>query len=206
MTRSGFAARISVAFDVQESATISRFRCSISGTTSEQYFVHATTRSSWPTLARITVALGWRQTIRCGPCEADIASIVGEENRASGIYNLAVYSPAVLDHFQNPRNAGDVESPDASAELENPACGDVLRLTVKVDAGRIADVRFRAKGCVSAIACGSALTELLMGRTLEEARQLCREELVRAVGGLPEASAHASHLAIDTLGSLLQKL
>jgi len=117
-----------------------------------------------------------------------------------------VYSAEVLDHFQNPRNPGDVESPDASAELENPACGDILRLTVKLDGDRITDIRFRAKGCVPAIACGSALTELVKGMTPDEARFLGREELVRTVGGLPEASSHASHLAIDTLQTLLQRL
>jgi len=117
-----------------------------------------------------------------------------------------VYSPEVLDHFQNPRNAGEAESPDATAELENPACGDILRLTLKLDVGRITEIRFRAKGCVPAIACGSALTELLKGRTVNEAQLLGREELVRAVGGLPEASSHASHLAMDTLQALLQRL
>jgi SUF system NifU family Fe-S assembly protein len=117
-----------------------------------------------------------------------------------------VYSPEVLDHFQNPRNAGDVESPDASAQLENPACGDVLRLTLKLDEDRISDIRFRAKGCVPAMACGSAITELVKGKTVEEARRVSREELVRKVGGLPEASSHASHLAVDTLQALFEKL
>lgn len=117
-----------------------------------------------------------------------------------------MYSPEVLDHFQNPRNAGDVEAPDASAQLENPACGDVLKLTLKLEGERIVDIRFRAKGCVPAMACGSAITELAKRRTVEEALQLSREELVRKVGGLPEASAHASHLAVDTLTALLQKL
>jgi nitrogen fixation NifU-like protein len=124
----------------------------------------------------------------------------------SGIYNRAVYSREVLDHFQNPRNAGDVEAPDASAELENPACGDVLRLTLKIDGGRITDIRFRAKGCVPAIACGSALTELVKGRTLDEARLVTREELIQTVGGVPDASSHAGHLAMDTLQTLLQQL
>ena len=117
-----------------------------------------------------------------------------------------MYSLEVLDHFQNPRNAGDVEAPDASAQMENPACGDILKLTLKLEGERIADIRFRAKGCVPAMACGSALTELVKGRTLEEARRLSREELVRRVGGLPDASVHASHLAMDTLRSLLQEL
>jgi nitrogen fixation NifU-like protein len=117
-----------------------------------------------------------------------------------------VYSPELLDHFQNPRNAGDVEAPDAAAELGNPACGDVLRLAIKVQDGRIFEIRFRAKGCVAAMACGSAITELVRGRTIDEARELGRDELVIAVGGLPQASQHASHLAIDTLRTLLGKV
>ncbi len=123
-----------------------------------------------------------------------------------GIYNRAVYSPEVLDHFQNPRNSGDVEAPDASTQMENPACGDILKLTLRLDGDRIADIRFRAKGCVPAIACSSAITEMVKGKTVEEARQVSREELVRKVGGLPQASSHASHLAVDALRELLQNL
>ena len=121
-------------------------------------------------------------------------------------YNRPVYSPELLDHFQNPRNAGDVETPDVSAQLENPACGDILTLTAKLAGRQIADLRFRAKGCVPAMACGSALTELIQGKSIEQARQVSREELVRKVGGLPQASAHASHLAMDTLAALLRGL
>ncbi len=117
-----------------------------------------------------------------------------------------MYSPELLDHFQNPRNVGEVESPDASAQLENPACGDVLKLTMKLEGGRIADIRFRAKGCVPAMACGSAITELVQGKTVEEAGEISSEELVRNVGGLPEASGHAAKLAMDTLRALLRKL
>lgn len=117
-----------------------------------------------------------------------------------------MYSAELLDHFQNPRNAGEVESPDAAVQVENPACGDILRLTVKLDGARITDIRFLAKGCVPAMACGSALTELVRGRTSQEARILQREDLVQRVGGLPEASTHASHLAMDALRALLAKL
>jgi len=117
-----------------------------------------------------------------------------------------MYSAQVLDHFQNPRNPGEAANPDATAQVENPACGDVLKLTVRVENGRVADIRFLAKGCVPAIACGSALTELVQGRTVADARALKREELVRAVGGLPEASTHASHLAMDTLEAALKQL
>lgn len=117
-----------------------------------------------------------------------------------------MYSAQVLDHFQNPRNPGEVSSPDASAQIENPACGDILKLSVKVSDGRIAEIRFRAKGCVAAMACASLLTELVQGKTVEEAQGLKREELVEAIGGLPQASAHASHLALDALAAVLRNI
>jgi nitrogen fixation NifU-like protein len=117
-----------------------------------------------------------------------------------------MYSPQVLDHFQHPRNPGEVANPDASVQIENPACGDVLKLTLRVSDGRIEEIRFLAQGCVPAMACASLLTELVQGRTVTEARQLGREDLVRALGGLPEASAHASHLAIETLAAAIQQL
>ena len=117
-----------------------------------------------------------------------------------------MYSPQVLDHFQHPRNPGEVANPDASAQIENPACGDVLKLTLRVTDGRLQEIRFLAQGCVAAMACASLLTELVQGRTVAEARQLRREDLVRALGGLPPASTHASHLAMDTLAALIQQL
>jgi nitrogen fixation NifU-like protein len=117
-----------------------------------------------------------------------------------------VYSAELLDHFENPRNAGDVEAPDAFAQLENPACGDVLKLTAKLAGRKIANIGFRAKGCVPAMACGSAITEMVRGKTIDEAREIRREVLVQKVGGLPAASGHAGHLAMDTLALLLGKL
>jgi nitrogen fixation NifU-like protein len=117
-----------------------------------------------------------------------------------------MYSPQVLDHFEHPRNAGTVADADATARVENPACGDVLELTMKIAEGRIAAIRFRAKGCVAAISCGSAMTELVSGRTVVEAKKLSRDELVHAVGGLPAASTHASHLAMDALAAVLGKI
>ncbi|MFY9903711.1 MAG: iron-sulfur cluster assembly scaffold protein [Terriglobales bacterium] len=120
-----------------------------------------------------------------------------------------MYSAELLDHFEHPRNAGAVESPDRSARLENPVCGDILELTLRLEGGeregkRIADIRFRAKGCVPAMACGSAVTELVKGRKVDEARKISREELIEKVGGLPQASEHASHLAMDALAALLR--
>ena len=114
-----------------------------------------------------------------------------------------MYSAQLLDHFQNPRNTGEIVDADAAAEIENPACGDVLRLTLKVSEGRITQAQFKAKGCVASIACGSALTELIVGKALIEVRNLRRVEVTAAVGGLPQASTHAAQLAIDTLTAAL---
>lgn len=119
---------------------------------------------------------------------------------------LDVYSAQVLDHFQNPRNAGDVVNPDASAQIENPACGDVLKLTVRTVHGRISEIRFRAKGCVPSMACASLLTELVKDKSPTEARKLTREKLIAEIGGLPEASSHAGALALDALHSVLRGL
>ena len=77
--------------------------------------------------------------------------------RGVSFYNDEMYSAQVLDHFQNPRNAGEIQNPDVRVQMENPACGDILELTAKITSGRIAEMRFRAKGCVSAMACASRL-------------------------------------------------
>jgi nitrogen fixation NifU-like protein len=116
------------------------------------------------------------------------------------------YSPQLLDHFEHPRNVGEVEGADACVELENPACGDIMRLSLKLEAGRITQARFRTRGCVPSIACGSALTEMLEGKSVAEARALRREDVVAAVGGLETASQHASHLAMDALAVALRQL
>ena len=113
-----------------------------------------------------------------------------------------MYSPQLLDHFQNPRNAGDLANADAVVELENPVCGDVLRLSLKLHNGQI-EARFKAKGCVPSMACASALTELVRGKTVSEAAKLRRDDLTKAVGGLPQASTHAAQLALDALSAAL---
>ena len=117
-----------------------------------------------------------------------------------------MYSAQVLDHFQNPRHAGDISAADAVAEIENPVCGDMLRLTLKISAGRISEIGFKAKGCVPSMACASALTELVQGQTMEEARAVDRASLIAAVGGLPQASTHAAQLALDALSAALGQL
>jgi nitrogen fixation NifU-like protein len=115
-----------------------------------------------------------------------------------------VYSPQVLDHFEHPRNAGLVDAPNAIAQLENPVCGDVLKLTAKISHDRIVEIKFLAKGCVPAMACASALVEFLQGKSLSEASALKSETLVEKLGGLPPASTHASSLAIDALAAILR--
>lgn len=114
-----------------------------------------------------------------------------------------MYSSQVLEHFEHPRNVGEIENASATAKVENPACGDVMQLWLRVREGRIEDVKYRAKGCVPSIACGSALTEMIAGKMIEEARRVRRVELVMKLGGLPQASLHASHLAIDVLNAAL---
>ena len=117
-----------------------------------------------------------------------------------------MYSAQVLDHFQNPRNAGEVANPSASVQIENPACGDILKVTLRVDGDRINEIRFLAKGCVPAMACGSLLTEMVQGKSLAEVGNLRKEQLVKAIGGLPPASSHAAQLALDALSAALEKL
>jgi nitrogen fixation NifU-like protein len=117
-----------------------------------------------------------------------------------------MYSAQLLDHFEHPRNAGELDDADAVAEISNPVCGDVLRLSIKMRSGRIDRIRFKAKGCVPAMACGSALTELAYGKSGSEARSLRREDLVAALGGLPQASTHAAQLALDALSAALRQI
>jgi nitrogen fixation protein NifU and related proteins len=117
-----------------------------------------------------------------------------------------MYSPQLIAHFEHPRNVGELAQPSAAVTVENPACGDVMTLALRVAEGRIAEAKYRVKGCVAAIGCGSALTELLVGRTLDAVCALKREDVVAGVGGLPPASEHASHLAFDALQAALSSL
>src|SRR5215472_6733041 len=117
-----------------------------------------------------------------------------------------MYSPQLIDHFEHPRNSGAMDSPDVSVQTENPACGDVMKLMLRVSNGYIADAKYQVRGCVASIACGSALTEVLVGKPVAEVADIKREWLVQAVGGLSNESMHASHLAIDCLKLALKQL
>jgi len=112
-------------------------------------------------------------------------------------------NPAVLDHFINARNIGDVANADGVGEVGAVSCGDVVRLSIRVHEGRILEARFRAYGCGTVIACGSAATELLRGRTLDEAARFSNEELSTALGGLPATKAHCPVLVEEAVKTAL---
>jgi len=113
------------------------------------------------------------------------------------------YSELFKNHISNPRNPGELGDANAVAEETNPICGDRLRLSLKIRNNRIEAARFLAYGCPPTLACGSALTELIEGISVEEARALTRDQVVKAVGGLPTRKHHAAALAIETLNSAL---
>jgi nitrogen fixation NifU-like protein len=117
-----------------------------------------------------------------------------------------MYSEAVLDHFQNPRNVGTLDTATATISVENPVCGDILELSARMESGRITEARFRTRGCVTAMACSSLLTELLRGKTPAEVRGITSEQMSEALGGLPPTTLHAAQLAHDAAQALVAKL
>lgn len=117
-----------------------------------------------------------------------------------------MFNPAVLDHFEHPRNAGDLAEATHVVEVSNPVCGDVLRLAVRLEGGRVAAARFRTRGCVTSIACSSLLTELLTGSSLEQVKGITAERIAERLGGLEPASRHAADLARDAVDALLSRI
>jgi NifU-like protein involved in Fe-S cluster formation len=113
------------------------------------------------------------------------------------------YSAQFKDHLARPRNAGELPGANAIADEKNPVCGDRLRLSLIVKDDRIEAVRYLAYGCPPTLVCGSVLTEMIVGKTTAEAKQLTRADLLHAVGGLPSRKHHAAALAIETLQSAL---
>ena len=116
-----------------------------------------------------------------------------------------MFSEAVLDHFRNPRNAGELADATVVVEVCNPVCGDILKLSARVRHGRIEEARFLCRGCTTAIACGSLLTEQLRGNSIREAQAISAESLSLGLDGLPEATFHGAQLAEDALKALLKK-
>jgi nitrogen fixation protein NifU and related proteins len=134
-----------------------------------------------------------------GPPVSRLSSL--KPKRLSAILRL-MFSEAVLDHFRNPRNAGELAEATARVQVANPVCGDILELAVRMESGRIVAARFRTRGCVTAIAASSLLTELLIGKTLAEARRISAKEISELLGGLPPATTHGSQLACDAIEAL----
>jgi len=116
------------------------------------------------------------------------------------------YSAKFKEHLAHPRNAGELSDANAVADETNPICGDRLRLSLIIKDNRIEAARYLAYGCPPTLVCGSILTELVSGKTIEEAKQLTRADLLNAVGGLPSRKHHAAALAIETLNSALNQL
>lgn len=116
-----------------------------------------------------------------------------------------MYPPELLSHFENPRNPGTLPGPALSAQVSNPACGDVLRLSARLEAGVVAEARFSASGCPAAIAAGSAATVLLTGSSRDSASRLTTRDIDAMLGGLPAASRHAADLAVDGIRALLKQ-
>jgi NifU-like protein involved in Fe-S cluster formation len=114
------------------------------------------------------------------------------------------YSAKFKEHLAHPRNAGELHDANAIADETNPICGDRLRLSLIIKDDRIEAVRYLAYGCPPTLVCGSVLTELISGKTIEEAKRLTRAALVEAIGGLPSRKHHAAALAIETLNAALE--
>jgi len=115
-----------------------------------------------------------------------------------------VYSDAFLDHFRNPRNVGQLPAPAVTVEIDNPACGDILRLSARWEGDRVAEALYQVRGCAASIVAGSALAAWLPGKTRSELTELKAADLEAAVGGLRPESLHAAALCIDGVRALLR--
>ncbi len=114
------------------------------------------------------------------------------------------YSKKVIEHFMHPHNMGEMSDPDAEAEVGSPACGDVMRVQIKVKDNRISDIKFKTLGCAAAIASSSVLTDIAKGKTLEQAERISKDDIVKALDGLPPVKIHCSILADDGLRAAIK--
>ncbi|MGA9570051.1 MAG: iron-sulfur cluster assembly scaffold protein [Candidatus Acidiferrales bacterium] len=118
----------------------------------------------------------------------------------------AAFNEIILDHFRAPHNAGDLPDATATVEVTNPVCGDILRLAVRIENRRVAAARFKAQGCVAAIACSSQLTDILIGKLTAELYAITPHQISGALGDLPPATFHAAQLCTDAVAALLKKI
>lgn len=117
---------------------------------------------------------------------------------------MARYSGKIMDHFRNPRNVGAMENPSGTAKVENPVCGDIMELYIRVEDARIIDAKFKTFGCGAAIAASSIVTEMLKGKTIDGALKITNQAVANALGGLPPAKVHCSVLAEDAVRAAIQ--
>jgi nitrogen fixation NifU-like protein len=115
-----------------------------------------------------------------------------------------MYSAKVMEHFQNPRNVGEIKDADGVGEIGNAVCGDIMKLYIKVKNDRILDAKFQTFGCGAAIATSSMVTELVKGKTLDEAEKISRDTVAEALDGLPPIKMHCSNLAADALHKAIE--
>jgi len=115
-----------------------------------------------------------------------------------------MYSQKVIEHFQSPRNVGEIEDADGVGTVGNPSCGDIMKMFIKVENNIITDVRFQTFGCGAAIATSSITTELVKGKSIDEAIKLTRNDVADALGGLPPIKMHCSNLATDALNAAIE--
>lgn len=115
-----------------------------------------------------------------------------------------MYTDKVMDHFENPRNVGDIPDADGVGQVGNPTCGDIMKIFIKVDDGIISDVKFKTFGCGAAIATSSMVTELVKGKTIDEALKISNKTVAEALGGLPPKKMHCSNLAADALHEAIE--
>ena len=117
---------------------------------------------------------------------------------------MALYTDTVMDHFMNPRNVGEIENPSGVGEVGNAKCGDIMKMYLKIKEDRIEDVKFETFGCGSAIASSSMATEMIKGKTVEEALAISNKDVVDALGGLPAHKLHCSVLAEEAIKSAVK--
>ncbi|HOU76242.1 MAG TPA: Fe-S cluster assembly scaffold protein NifU [Candidatus Dojkabacteria bacterium] len=115
-----------------------------------------------------------------------------------------MYSQKVMDHFMNPRNMGEIKNADGIGEVGNPVCGDLMKLYIKVKNNKIVDIKFQTFGCGAAIATSSMITELVIGKTIEEAVEITNKQVAESLDGLPPAKMHCSNLAADALKAAIE--
>jgi len=115
-----------------------------------------------------------------------------------------MYSAKVIEHFQNPRNVGEIKDADGVGTVGNPSCGDIMAMYIKVENNIITDIKFKTFGCGAAIATSSITTEMVKGKTVDEAEKLTRNDVAEALDGLPPIKMHCSNLATDALRAAIE--